>query len=183
MDPSTKWYNHKSHSAGVKYEYAVHLWESLLVSMRGPLPCGVNDISMYKGGDKGSESKDKTALYFSVKGKKFLSTCLIGGKTNMLFTNLEMQQSRPLKGFADSGYGSVPKQLTTIRNAHSAEVKELIQRAKARTESFNSHMGRFNILKARFRHGKGTKKRLSLHKSCAKACCVIVHYGSVICKY
>jgi hypothetical protein len=70
MDPSTKWYNHKSHSAGVKYEYAVHLWESRLVSMRGPLPCGVNDISMYKGGDKGSESKDKTALYFSVKGKK-----------------------------------------------------------------------------------------------------------------
>jgi hypothetical protein len=70
MDPSSKWFNHKSHSSGLKYEYAVHLWDSRLVSMRGPLPCGVNDISMYKGGVKGSESKDKTALYFKVKGKK-----------------------------------------------------------------------------------------------------------------
>lgn len=67
MDPSSKWYNHKSHSSGVKYKYAVH--GSRLVSMRGPLPCGVNDISMYKGGDKGSEHKDKRALYFQVKGK------------------------------------------------------------------------------------------------------------------
>jgi hypothetical protein len=68
MDPSSKWYNHKSHSSGVKYEHAVYLWESRLVSMRGPLPCGVNDISMYKkGGDKGSGHKDKGALYFKVK--------------------------------------------------------------------------------------------------------------------
>jgi hypothetical protein len=68
MSPSAKWYNHKSHSSGVKYEYAVHLWESRLISMRGPLPCGVNDLSMYKGGDK-DEQKDKNALFFKVRGE------------------------------------------------------------------------------------------------------------------
>ena len=91
MSPSTKWYNHKSHSSGVKYEYAVHLWESRLVSMRGPLPCGVNDISMYKGGDKGNEHKDRSALYFEVKGKIYvylakLFNCKI---TNTCFRNAE----------------------------------------------------------------------------------------------
>ena len=71
----------------------------------------------------------------------------------------------------------MPKQLTTTRNPHSKEMKELIGRAKARQESFNARMSRFNVLKTRFRHGKGTEKRLSLHKSCTEAVCVIVHYG------
>jgi hypothetical protein len=88
-----------------------------------------------------------------------------------------MQKQRPIKGFADSGYVSVPKQLTTLRNAHSADVKELITRAKARMETFNSRMSRYKVLSDRFRHGKGTKKRLALHKTCAEACCVLVHYG------
>ncbi|KAL3790332.1 hypothetical protein ACHAWO_001000 [Cyclotella atomus] len=111
--------------------------------MEGPIPCGVNDISMYKGGFDGSV-KDKGALYYKVK---------------------------------DSGFVGVPKQLTTTRYAHSKEMKELIARAKARQESFNSRMSRFNVLKSRFRHGKGTQKRLDLHKSCTEAVCVIVHYG------
>jgi hypothetical protein len=66
MSPSSKWYNHKSHSSGVKYLYACHLWENRLVYMEGPIPCGVNDISMYKGGDK---DRDKGALYYKVKGE------------------------------------------------------------------------------------------------------------------
>lgn len=180
MDPSTKWYNHKRNSAGLKYEYAVHLWESRLVSMRGPLPCGVNDLSMYKGGDKSSESTDRNALYYTVRGKTisiYLLSLVRRSKLNLTTAAVEMQKSQSIKGFADSGYISIPNQLTTSRNAHSAEVKELIRRAKARTESFNSRMSRFNVLKARFRHGKGTAKRLALHKSCAEACCVIVHYG------
>lgn len=68
MSPSSKWYNHKSHSSGVKYLYACHLYESRLVYMEGPVPCGVNDISMYKGGFDGSV-KDKGALYYKVKGE------------------------------------------------------------------------------------------------------------------
>ena len=65
----------------------------------------------------------------------------------------------------------------TLGDAHSADVKELITIAKARTETFNSCMSRFKVLSGCFRHGKGTKKRLALHKTCAEACCVIVHYG------
>ena len=67
MSPSSKWYNHKSHSSGVKYLYACHLYEPRLVYMEGPIPCGVNDISMYKGGDK--DRTDKGALYYKVKGE------------------------------------------------------------------------------------------------------------------
>lgn len=156
MKPSSKWYNHKSHSAGVKYLYACHLYESRLVYMEGPLPCGINDISMYKGEDKDGSKKNTDALYYKVK---------------------EMNETRRIKGFADSGFVGVPKQLTTTRNAHSKEMKELIARAKARQESFNSRMSRFGVLRSRFRHGKGTEKRLALHKSCTEAVCVIVHYG------
>ena len=54
--------------AGVKYLYACHLYEGRLVYMEGPIPCGVNDISMYKGGFDGSV-KDKGALYYKVKGE------------------------------------------------------------------------------------------------------------------
>jgi hypothetical protein len=59
---------------GVKYRYAkyldaCHLYESRLVYMEGPIPCGVNDISMYKGGDKDSTARDKCALYYKVKGE------------------------------------------------------------------------------------------------------------------
>ena len=75
MKPSTQWYNHKSHSAGVKYEFALSLWESRCVSMRGPFPCGVNDYPVYRGGDKGSASKDKSALYYKVKDEKNAEDC------------------------------------------------------------------------------------------------------------
>ena len=91
--------------------------------------------------------------------------------------NPELQKTRRIKGFADSGFVGVSKQLTVTRNAHSKEMKELIARAKARQESFNSRMSKYNVLKSRFRHGKGTEKRLEMHKMCTEAVCVIVHYG------
>lgn len=93
------------------------------------------------------------------------------------FVNPELQKTRRIKGFADSGFVGVSKQLTVTRNAHSKEMKELIARAKARQESFNSRMSKYNVLKSRFRHGKGTEKRLEMHKMCTEAVCVIVHYA------
>lgn len=82
-----------------------------------------------------------------------------------------------MKGFADSGYVGESGKLTVSRAHHSEEMREFIARAKARQESFNSRMSRFNILRARFRHGKGTQQKLELHKSCAEAVCVIVQLG------
>jgi hypothetical protein len=64
---ATRW------AGGLKYEYAVHLLGSLLVSMCRPLPCGVSDLSMYKGGDK-DEQKDKKAYFFKVRGKNVCVT-------------------------------------------------------------------------------------------------------------
>ena len=71
LDPSSGWYDHKSHSAGVKYEYACHLYESKCVSMRGPFPCGIPDISIFRGGDSKKKSeRDENALFFKIpKGK------------------------------------------------------------------------------------------------------------------
>lgn len=82
-----------------------------------------------------------------------------------------------MKGFADAAFASVPSKLTVSRSAHSDEMKEFISRAKARVESFNGRMKRFRVLSTRFRHGKGTKQKMELHKACAEAVCVIVHYG------
>ena len=69
MLPSSKWYNHKSHSSGVKYLYATHLYESRLVYMEGPIPCGIKDISMYKGQNKDGNVTNKDALYYKLKGE------------------------------------------------------------------------------------------------------------------
>ena len=107
----------------------------------------------------------------------FLLAFVLYHLTSHILLYPELQKTRQIKGLADSGFVGVPKQLTTTRYAHSKEMKELIARAKARQESFNSRMSRFNVLKSRFRHGKGTQKRLDLHKSCTEAVCVIVHYG------
>ena len=40
----------------------------------------------------------------------------------------------------------------------------------------NGRMKRFRVLSTRFRHRKGTKQKMELHKACAEAVCVIVHY-------
>lgn len=73
-DPSARWYSHKSNSAGLKYEYAIHLWESRCVSMRGPFPCGVNDLTIFKGGDsKNRKERDPDALYFKMEGKSIMN--------------------------------------------------------------------------------------------------------------
>lgn len=95
MSPSSKWYNHKSHSSGVKYLYACHLYESRLVYMEGPVPCGVNDISMYKGGLDGSV-KDKGALYYKVKGEIAYCTdgiCTIPSHTLHIFVSRAAEDS------------------------------------------------------------------------------------------
>jgi hypothetical protein len=127
------------------------------------------------------ETKTGTRVHCTTKLKVRLHLIVccnhISYLTSHFYCASELQKTRQIKGFADSGFVGVSKQLTTTRNAHSKEMKELIARAKARQESFNSRMSRFNVLKSRFRHGKGTQKRLDLHKSCAEACCVIVHYG------
>jgi hypothetical protein len=133
---------------------------------------------MYKKcGDKGSEHKDiKGLCTLKSKVRMYVTELLIICKP-LTLVRRNAEQRPTHKGFADSGYVSVPKQLTTLRNAHSADAKELITRAKARSETFNSHMSRFKVLSERFRHGKGTKKCLALQNLCRSLLRFIVHYG------
>jgi hypothetical protein len=37
--------------------------------MEGPVPCGINDISMYKGQNKDGNVNNKDALYYKMKGE------------------------------------------------------------------------------------------------------------------
>ena len=40
LDPGTQWFDHKSHSSGLKYEFAVAIWQSKCVWISGPHPAG-----------------------------------------------------------------------------------------------------------------------------------------------
>ena len=93
MSPSSKWYNHKSHSSGVKYLYACHLYESRLVYMEGPVPCGVNDISMYKGKDRDGSTINKDALYYKVKGD-IAAVCICNVLSHLTLLLFDSSKSR-----------------------------------------------------------------------------------------
>ena len=151
LTPHSKWYEHKSNSCGLKYEYAVHLWSSRLVSMRGPFPASVHDIHVFRGGDRGDKSSwDRTSLYFKMPPG--------------------------MRGVGDSGYGGEPDKLTVSKSEHSKEMREFLVREKNREESLHTRFSSFGVLKERFRHGKGTQNKLDFHQTCAEAVCVIVQY-------
>jgi hypothetical protein len=151
LTPHSKWYEHKSNSCGVKYEYAVHLWTSSIVSMRGPFPASVHDMNVFRGGDRGDkENWDRTSLYFKMPPG--------------------------MRGVGDSGYGGEPEKITVSKSEHSKEMREFLARVKNREESLHTRFSSFGVLKERFRHGKGTKQKMDFHQTCAEAVCVIVQY-------
>jgi hypothetical protein len=47
MDPHGKWFDHKSKSAGLKYEFAVSLRKPALVWINGPFPESWHDITVF----------------------------------------------------------------------------------------------------------------------------------------
>lgn len=59
LDPSNKWFNHKQGGAGLKYEVAISIHTQEVMWIRGPLPCSVHDISMFRGGTKEDKKKNK----------------------------------------------------------------------------------------------------------------------------
>ena len=71
-----KWYDPKSHSSGLKYEFAMSIRRPNLVWMRGPLPAGeMHDGTMYRGGTKKTPMKDRdrNALYFMLPKGEFIA--------------------------------------------------------------------------------------------------------------
>ncbi len=79
-----------------------------------------------------------------------------------------------IRGVADEGYKGHPEVLGTRNAFDKADTKYFKGRVKARHESCNSRLKRFNILAHPFR-GRGDD-RLDKHKSAFEACCVVVQY-------
>ncbi|KAL7536423.1 hypothetical protein ACHAWF_013824 [Thalassiosira exigua] len=140
-----------SNSSGLKYEFAVALRRAKIVSIRGPVPAGqMHDGTMFRGGTKQDKEKDMDALYYKLPAGK--------------------------KAIGDSGYDGMPEKVIVTREGHSKELKQFLGRAKNRQESLHTRLKSFRALGCRFRHGKGAKRRMELHKACVEAVCVIVQY-------
>jgi hypothetical protein len=47
-EPSAKWFDHKSHGAGVAYELGIAIRSGMLVWIKGPFPASTHDITMFR---------------------------------------------------------------------------------------------------------------------------------------
>jgi hypothetical protein len=151
LDPSSEWFDHKTHSCGLKYEYCLAIDEPRVVHMRGPFAPSIHDITVFRGGDPNDEDNwDPDALYFKLEeGEKCVG---------------------------DSGYAGEPAKVVVTKDEHSSEFKEFLARAKNRQETFHWRLKSFNILGHRFRHGVNTQDKMDLHKMANEAVVGIVQY-------
>ena len=135
-----------------KYEFCLSIHEPNVVWINGPFPPSVSDITVFRGGDANEDEKerDQSALYFQLEEGD--------------------------KAVADSGYAGEPRKIVMTKDEHSCEFKEFLARAKNRQETFHWRLKAFNILGQRFRHGKNTEHKMSLHKMAVEAVAVIVQY-------
>lgn len=149
-DPSAKYYDPKSHSAGVKYEIAIAIRTARIVWTNGPFPAATHDITVFRGGkpDQPQSQWNQDSLYFQMPSR---TKCL-----------------------GDSGYGGEPDKVLVKKREHSEELKNFIERALSRHETVNGKLKKFRILEDRFSHGQGTNQRMNLHKSVFRAIVVIV---------
>mmetsp|Transcript_4342 Transcript_4342/g.9641 ORF Transcript_4342/g.9641 Transcript_4342/m.9641 type:complete len:455 (+) Transcript_4342:92-1456(+) len=152
LDPSSKWFDYKTHSCGLKYEFCLAIYEDRVVWMNGPVAPSIHDITVFRGGDADEdvEDRDQDALYFQLEEGEM---CI-----------------------ADSGYSGEPSKCLLAKDEHPQELKELAARAKNRQETFHWRLKAFNILGGRFRHGKNTKHRMELHKIVVEAVVGIIQY-------
>ena len=150
QDPSSIWYDPKTHSCGLKWEFSLATREPRVTWMRGPFPASIHDITVFRGGDPGTrlEDRDQSALYF------------------------QLGENEKLIG--DAGYAGEPSKIVVTRDEHSSEFKEFLARAKNRQETFHWRLKSFNILGHRFRHGVGSEDRMRLHKMAVEAVAGIV---------
>jgi hypothetical protein len=123
-DPSAKWFDHKSHGAGVTYELGIAIRSGNLVWIKGPFPASRHDVTMFRGDGEDDDPEQ------SLKSK-------IG----------ENQ-----RGVGDSGYKGEPQKMSITRPGDSAEVKKFKARVKSRHETFNARLKSFNALNTAFRH-------------------------------
>ncbi|KAL3795955.1 hypothetical protein ACHAWO_010211 [Cyclotella atomus] len=153
-----RWYNHKSNSAGVKYEMALPLCleRQTCVWSRGPFPAGdpavAHDGCLFRGGTvKQKKSEwDPESLYNAIPDGR--------------------------KAIGDSLYGGMPEKCTVAKKGHNKVTRDLIKRAKAREERYHGHTKEFHVLQGRFRHGSSADDALLKHKTVVDSIHVLMHF-------
>ena len=173
--PSTAFFDHKSNSCGLKYEaalpirhvsllefeyllilllYSHHsISQSLPLWLKGPhIAVEKHDKTVFCGGtqETAKADRDQSALYFKIPPKK--------------------------KGVGDSAYEGMADIMLVRREGHSKETTNFINAALARQENYHWRLKSYEILRARFRHGRSTEDKMNLHKLATEMVAVIVQY-------
>lgn len=125
-DPSSKWYSHKFHAAGLGYELAIAIHSNQLAWINGPFPASKHDITIFRG--LAGETPEPGLISKIPPGKR---------------------------GVGDSGYSGEPNKMSITHEGDSPEVKKHKGRVKSRQENFNGRLKNFRILNLPFRHGRG----------------------------
>ena len=73
-DPSTKWYDFKSHSSGLKYEYAMSIREPKIIWRNGPFPASFHDITIFRGGNLTNQKSLGRGIHFISKWRSLFPT-------------------------------------------------------------------------------------------------------------
>ena len=99
QDPSSKWFDYKSHSCGLKYEFCLSTREPHITWVNGPIPPSKHDLPVFCSGnaDGPKENWDKSALYFKFEDER--------------------------KIISDNGYASEPSNVVVSKIEHSSDIQ------------------------------------------------------------
>jgi hypothetical protein len=69
LDPSAGWFDYKTHSSSLKYEFCLAVREPRITWISGPHKPSIHDITVFRGGDasEDKENCDQHALYFQLE--------------------------------------------------------------------------------------------------------------------
>lgn len=149
--PSSKWYSHKFNGPGVSFEVVIDPIEGKIRWVNGPVPASTHDLTFLRGGKKGQMKKWKrSSLYFHIP--------------------------KTARMVGDSAYEGQPDKVSTTKDAHKPETKELFARMKSMKETCFKRFKDFKVLRESFRHGKSTEDKLAKIKLSFEAVAVLLQY-------
>ena len=147
-DPGSKWFDYKSHGAGVGYELGISIRSGNLIWIRGPFTASTHDVTKLRGEEE----------HAPLLGPPPPAQCLKD--------KIEGNQ----RFVGDAGYRGEPTKISITRPDDSDEVKHFKARVKSRHETFNARIKSFLVLAMPFRHD------ISQHKQCFESVCLAVQY-------
>ena len=97
LDPSTEWFDYKTHSCGLKYDFFLATREPRVVWINGAHAPSIHNITVFCGGDanENKENWDQNALYFQLEeGEKCIGDSGYTGEPDKVV--MEKYMSIPL---------------------------------------------------------------------------------------